>query len=144
MKKLLLIALSLCASSALLLGDEKKPATPAKPTDTAKPIDPAKPADNTDRNKRDRDGSTLTPLDQSNASKDVATTREIRKSLMAKKDLSMTAKNVKIITTADGKVTLRGPVVSDAEKTTIGDIAKRVAGSAPVDNQLEVKAARMP
>jgi hyperosmotically inducible protein len=50
----------------------------------------------------------------------------------------MTATNVKIIT-VDGKVTLRGPVKTAAEKTRIGQIATKEAGKATVDNQLEVK-----
>jgi len=52
--------------------------------------------------------------------------------------LSFTAKNVKIIT-VDGKVTLRGPVKSEAERSAIEAAARRVAGAAQVDNQLEVK-----
>lgn len=54
--------------------------------------------------------------------------------------LTMTAKNVKIIT-ADGKVTLHGPVNSAEEKMKIEKLAKTVAGDAKVDNQLEIKAA---
>ena len=53
--------------------------------------------------------------------------------------LSMTAKNVKIIT-ADGVVTLRGPVKTAAEKATIAKLAEANAGSAKVMDQLEVKA----
>jgi len=52
---------------------------------------------------------------------------------------STTAKNIKIVT-VNGKVTLRGPVNSEAEKTSIVTIAKTVAGDGNVDDQLEVKA----
>ena len=52
--------------------------------------------------------------------------------------LSMTAKNVKIIT-ENGMVTLRGPVKSQAEKSKIAQLAKSAAGQMKVDNQLEVK-----
>jgi osmotically-inducible protein OsmY len=52
--------------------------------------------------------------------------------------LSMTAKNVKIIT-ENGMVTLRGPVKSEAEKNKIGQLAKSAAGRMKIDNQLEVK-----
>ena len=45
---------------------------------------------------------------------------------------------MKIITVA-GKVTLRGPVKSDAEKATIEAKTKAAAGVTEVDNQLEVK-----
>jgi hypothetical protein len=94
--------------------------------------------DNTARNVRDRDNNTLTPLDQGNSKADVATTAQIRKEIIAGKNLSVNAKNVKIIT-KDGQVTLRGPVNSAEEKRLIGEIAARVAPSGNVNNQLEVK-----
>ena len=50
----------------------------------------------------------------------------------------MTATNVKIIT-ADGKVTLRGPVKTAAEKAKIAELATKEAGKATIDNQLKVK-----
>jgi hyperosmotically inducible protein len=48
---------------------------------------------------------------------------------------------VKIIT-ANGMVTLRGPVKSDAEKAKIVELARSTAGNAKIDNQLEVKASK--
>ena len=99
---------------------------------------PATEPDNTARNVRDRNNNTLTPLDQGNSKADVATTAEIRKEIVAGKNLSVNAKNVKIIT-KDGQVTLRGPVNSAEEKRLIGEIATRVAPSGNVNNQLEVK-----
>ena len=57
---------------------------------------------------------------------------------MVKDDsLSMTAKNIKIITVA-GAVTLRGPVKSDAEKLTIGKLAASAAPTAKITNDLEI------
>ena len=53
----------------------------------------------------------------------------------------MTAKNVKIIT-ENGVVTLRGPVMNGAEKTKIVELAKTHAGTAKVEDQLEVKASK--
>ncbi len=97
-----------------------------------------KDADNTARNVRDRNPSTLTPLDQGSSEADVNTTTQIRKEIIAGKDMSVNAQNVKIITNT-GKVTLRGPVNSDAEKRLIGEIADRVAHAENVTNQLEVK-----
>ena len=94
--------------------------------------------DNTARNVRDRAGRTLTPLDQGNSQADVNTTAQIRKEIIAWKNMSMNARNVKIIT-IDGRVTLRGPVNSEEEKSLIGQIADRIAHSGNVDNQLEVK-----
>lgn len=97
-----------------------------------------KDADNTERNMRDRDARTLTPLDQGNSQPDLDTTAQIRKEIVGGKDMSMNAKNVKIITNG-GKVTLRGPVNSAEEKRMIGEIAERVAKAGNVTNQLEVK-----
>ena len=98
-------------------------------------------ADNTKKNERDRSGETKTPGDQSNSPDDLKITTAIRRALMKEEALSMTAKNVKIIT-ADGKVTLRGPVKTAEEKAQIDKLAKSAAGAAKVDNQLEIKAAK--
>jgi sporulation protein YlmC with PRC-barrel domain len=95
-------------------------------------------ADNTRRNVRDRDSRALTPLDQGNSQADINTTKQIRKEIIANKEMSTNAKNVKIMT-ADGRVTLRGPVNTTEEKNLIGEIANRIAQSANVDNQLEVQ-----
>jgi sporulation protein YlmC with PRC-barrel domain len=95
-------------------------------------------ADNTARNVSDRDGRTLTPLNQGNSQADVKTTAQIRKEIIAAKNISINAQNVKIIT-INGHVTLRGPVDNIKEKTLIGDIADRIALSENVDNQLQVK-----
>ena len=97
-------------------------------------------ADNTKKNERDRSGETKTPGDQSNAPEDLKTTQAIRQALMKDEALSMTAKNIKIITSG-GHVTLRGPVKSAEEKTKIDKLAKSAAGHAKVENQLEVKTA---
>ena len=96
-------------------------------------------ADNTARNVRDRNDRTLTPLDQGKSQTDVDTTAQIRKGIMAANEMSVNAKNVKIIT-SQGRVTLRGPVNSAEEKRMIGEIANGVARSENVDNQLEVTA----
>ena len=101
--------------------------------------DPA--ADNTSKNQRDRSGETATSGDQSNSQEDVQITAAIRRAVVGDKSLSMTAKNVKIIT-ANGTVTLRGPVNNDEEKTKIAELAQSAAGNAKIDNQLEVKASK--
>ena len=51
------------------------------------------------------------------------------------------AKNVKIVT-ANGTVTLRGPVKSDAEKAKIAELAQSAGSNVKIDNQLEVKASK--
>jgi hypothetical protein len=94
-------------------------------------------ADNTRVNARDRNGSTLTPMDQGSSEADRKLTQQIRQAVVADKSLSFTAKNVKIIT-INGKVTLRGAVKTDDERTKIAAAAKRIAGDAQVENYLEV------
>ena len=95
-------------------------------------------ADNTAKNERDASGDTKTSGDQSNSPEDIKMTAAIRRAIVADDSLTMTATNVKIIT-ADGKVTLRGPVKTAAEKAKIAQLAQKEAGKATIDNQLEVK-----
>ena len=98
-------------------------------------------ADNTRKNERDRSGETTTSGDQSNSQEDVKITAAVRRAVVGDKSLSMTAKNVKIIT-VNGTVTLRGPVNNDGEKTKIAELAQSAAGNAKIDNQLEVKTSK--
>ena len=107
------------------------------PGETAAPST-GTPPDNTKRNERDRHDAALTPGDQGNGESDLKITQRIRQAVMADDSLSFNAKNVKIITVG-GKVTLRGPVKSDAERAAIETAAKSVAGAGQVDNQIEVK-----
>ena len=106
---------------------------PSKPVDATDAPAP----DNTGVNERDQDGTTKTPTDQKENEVDVERTAEIRRRITDTEDLSVNARNVKIIT-ADGKVTLRGPVASQSEKDAIAKIAEDVAGAENVDNQLEI------
>ena len=97
-------------------------------------------ADNSRQNVRDRNDVTLTPGDQGTTATDRDITQQVRKSLVNNDNgFSVTARNVKIIT-VNGKVTLRGPVKSDAEKTGIVSLATKIAGQGNVEDQLEVKA----
>ena len=89
-------------------------------------------------NVRDRAPDAVTAGEQSNAKGDVALTRKIRRAVVKDHSLSMLAHNVKIVS-ANGNVTLRGPVNSEAEKVAIASKAKAIAGAGNVDNQLEVK-----
>jgi putative membrane protein len=102
-------------------------------------------ADDTKINERDlRDGATAgalpTPRDQANDLADLSVTQPIRKALISDDSLSSDAKNVKIIT-ANGVVTLRGPVKSAAERATIASKAHELSLGNRVDNQIEVEAA---
>ena len=96
-----------------------------------------KPADNTAVNKRDRSKNSNTADNQKDNTSDRETTKKIRQAIMADKTLSTYAHNVKIITKS-GMVTLKGPVRSDEEKSTVEAKAKEVAGADKVTNQLSV------
>jgi len=126
MKTIVIIALAACATA---FGCDQKP-TQDKPESAQ--------ADNTDKNERDRSADTKTPVDQKENEVDLGITKTIREDLVKNEALSMDAKNVKVVT-ADGVVTLRGPVKTDQEKTDIAKVASSVAGVKRVDNQLEVK-----
>ena len=133
------LTFSLCL---LLVGCKEKVNTTADAPSGSAPENKAMTADadNSAKNVRDRNDATLTPGDQGNAPADRDITQRVRKTLMnGPNDYSTTAKNIKIVT-VNGKVTLRGPVNSEAEKTSIVTIAKTVAGDGNVDDQLEVKA----
>lgn len=93
--------------------------------------------DNTGRNKQD--GSVVTPTadQQSNSKNDLEITRRIRADLIANKNLSTYAQNIKIIT-QNGKVTLRGPVRSATEKSEAERIAAAVAGATSIRNDLTI------
>ena len=95
-------------------------------------------SDNTATNQRDRSGETKTSGDQSNTSADLQITQAIRRGLMKDDDLSNDAKNIKVIT-ANGQVTLRGPVNNAQEKTKVEEIAKSASGGAQIVDQLDVK-----
>jgi osmotically-inducible protein OsmY len=96
--------------------------------------DAASKPDNSAQNK----GQDQTAQDQSNVQSDRETTAKVRKALIADKDLSMYAHNIKIIT-RNGTVTLKGPVKSDDEKQKVEtDVAGVVSRDSLVD-QLTVK-----
>ncbi len=100
---------------------------------------PAVDRDNTEINSRDVDDNSVTPMDQSNESIEIDRVAEIRKAVLDIDDLSISGQNVKIITD-NGKVVLRGPVASAAEREAIGNVAEKFAGPGNVTNQLDVEA----
>lgn len=90
--------------------------------------------DNSTHNKN----HTVTADKQSNAKDDRLTTQQIRKAIMADKDLSTYGHNVKIVT-SNGAVTLKGPVKSEEEKQKIAGYAANVVTADKVTNQITVK-----
>jgi osmotically-inducible protein OsmY len=93
--------------------------------------------DNSAVNERDRDDKTLLPTDQGSSTADTEMTAEIRREVLKIEDLSFNGRQVKIITN-NGKVALRGPVASDAERKAIEEVAYRVAKKENVTSALEV------
>jgi len=91
-------------------------------------------ADNT---KKNQDQTSPTADQQKMNPSDRAITQKIRKAIHQDQSLSIYAHNIKIIT-QDGKVTLRGPVRSEEEKSNLAAKAVSVAGQDNVTNQLEV------
>jgi len=109
--------------------------------DRARPPEANAEPDNTAVNARDTNRETREPklpIDQKETKTDVDMTAKIRQRVLATEGMSINARNVKIIT-ADGRVTLRGPVDSSAERDTVAKIARELAGENNVDDQIEVK-----
>ena len=105
---------------------------------SAMAADEKKDADNTALNQRDRSGETATSGDQANSSGDLKITQAIRQALVKDGELSTTAKNIKVIT-ANGQVTLRGPVNNAQEKAKVDQIARSAGGGAKIVDELDVK-----
>jgi hyperosmotically inducible periplasmic protein len=95
-------------------------------------------ADNTARNKQITQNKEKTAENQSNDAQAVKKVAKVRRAIMDQKDLSVNAKNVKLIDES-GCLVLKGPVDSEAEKDLVCKLASDVFGD-KVSNQLEVKA----
>jgi hyperosmotically inducible periplasmic protein len=90
-----------------------------------------------DNTKTNKDQAGPTADQQKMNPSDRAITQKIRKAIHEDSSLSTNGHNIKIIT-QDGKVTLRGPVRSDGERSNLEAKAVNVAGQENVTNQLEV------
>jgi hyperosmotically inducible periplasmic protein len=75
---------------------------------------------------------------QTNAQGDRTITQQARKAVIADKDLSTYAHNVKIVT-VNGSVTLKGPVKSDDEKQKVASDVASVVNADKISNELTVK-----
>jgi osmotically-inducible protein OsmY len=95
------------------------------------------PADNTESNQTDASNREVTADSQKENETDRGLVSRIRKSLMADKELSTYAHNVKIVAIG-GQVTLNGVVRSDEEKKKVASLAEEVAGKRNVVNDLKV------
>jgi len=90
-----------------------------------------------DNSKQNKEHS-QTADNQQNTKADRMTTANIRKAIVADKDLSTYAHNVKIIT-MNGEVTLKGPVKSEEEKQKVASYATGIVSADKVTNALTVK-----
>ena len=135
----LVSALSLCVLSACSDRSAESTADARDERAGAHSAGAAKAPDNTAVNQRDRDQRALTAQDQPENDADRQLTARVRQMIVADDALSTSAHNVKVIT-ANGVVTLRGPVKSDQERAAVAAKAQQVAGVQRVDNQLEVAA----
>ena len=95
------------------------------------------PPDNTKVNKADRAKGAVTADQQEENAADRDLAKKIRQSVVADKSLSTYAHNVKIVA-QDGQVTLKGPVRTEAEKTSIAAKATEIAGADKVTNEITV------
>jgi osmotically-inducible protein OsmY len=93
--------------------------------------------DNTKVNKKDRAKGAVTADQQKENAPDRELAAKIRKSIVDDKELSTYAHNVKVVV-MDGKVTLKGPVRSEGEKTSVFAKATEIAGADNVTNSLTI------
>ena len=94
-------------------------------------------ADNTGRNVRDNNDSRVTADDQNLRGTDLEVLARARKEIVANENLSTNGQNVKVLI-ENGKLMLRGPVKSAAEKAMIEQAVNRAAPGISVVNHLEV------
>ena len=95
------------------------------------------PPDNTKVNKRDRAHGALTADQANQNAPDVELAKKVRAALTSDDAFSTYAHNVKVIV-RDGKVTLKGPVRTAAEKTAVAAKAIEIAGKDHVTNNLSI------
>lgn len=103
----------------------------------ANPTSEHPPATNTELNQRDADSRRALPTDQSNDSSDLQLLAELRQRITAQDNLSVSAQNIKILT-HQGKVQLRGPVASPAEKSAIEQLVRATPGVTQIQNDLDI------
>ena len=89
-------------------------------------------------NSKQNQGQTPTAQNQSSSSADRHTTAQVRKAIIADKNLSIYAHNVKIITRG-GQVTLKGPVKTEEEKQQVATDAANAVSADKITNELTVK-----
>ena len=104
--------------------------------------DPPVKTDNSKVNKKNGNNTIAESADgQKNNKLDIKISADIRKAIVGDKTLSTYAHNIKIVTRG-GMVTLKGPVRTDEEKSSVEAKAKEVAGADKVTSQVTVAPAK--
>jgi hyperosmotically inducible protein len=94
--------------------------------------------DNTNANKQDQKPQAINADKAQNNLSDRELMAHIRRDIVKDKSLSTYAHNVKVVS-ANGKVTLRGPVRSDQERQLVEQYAKKYAGDKNVTDEVTVR-----
>ena len=81
--------------------------------------------------------SSATQTDQTTVPAGIGITRKIRAELTSDAALSNYAKNVTIIVVGN-RITLKGPVTSEAERIKIARIASDIAPESKIENKIQV------
>lgn len=121
--RLLLAGASLLLSASLLASPLPQDQQPAP--------------DNTKMNHGDANKGAVTADHQKMNPADREITKKIRSAIFQDKSLSTYAHNVKIVT-RNGQVTLKGPVRTEEEKSTVESKAAAVAGQSNVTSEITI------
>ena len=97
-------------------------------------------ADNTKQNRGALEENAVVADKQGNGKEQIKILANIRRVIMKQKDLSMDAKNIKILVSDSNFAVLRGPVDSDAEKERVEALVKRCVGVKGIKTELSVAA----
>ncbi|MDP3509722.1 MAG: BON domain-containing protein [Candidatus Melainabacteria bacterium] len=97
-------------------------------------------ADNTKQNIGALEENAVVADKQGNGKEQIKILANIRKVIMKQKDLSMDAKNIKILVSDSNFAVLRGPVNSVVEKERIEELVKSCSGVKGIKTQLSVAA----
>jgi len=94
-------------------------------------------SDNSAQNRGDLSQGAVTAQSQDNNKHDIKVLACVRRTIVRQKGLSVEAKNIKILC-ANGVITLKGPVKSEAEKSQICAAAKTCGGVVSVQDEVTV------
>lgn len=97
-------------------------------------------ADNTKQNRGALEENAVVANKQGNGKEQIKILANIRRVIMRQKDLSMNAKNIKILVSDSNFAVLRGPVDSAAEKERVEELVKKCKGVTGIKTELSIAA----